>query len=390
MNNPSKKISLFGSTGSIGCNSLIVIDSLNSNGYDISVKYLTTNTKIDILAGQIKKYSPAGVVIQDNDAYNEFRSKYDFKGLEVLQGKKGLMEIAERDDHDFLINALVGFSGLEPTIKAIQSNKDIALANKETLVVAGKIITSLTNKFNTRIFPIDSEHSAILQCLQGEDKKNIRRLILTASGGPFLNKTTEEMKNTSVEDALSHPNWKMGKKITIDSATMMNKGLEVIEAKWLFDMESEKIDVVIHPESIIHSMVEFIDGSIKAQLGIPDMKIPIQYSLTHPGRISSGYPKMDFTKFSSLRFEEPDLEKFKCLKIAYEVLKEEGTYPAVMNAANEIAVDLFLKGKIRFTEIPEIIEYNLNNHNNTDDYSLEDIIETDSQIRNQILRKYND
>lgn len=336
MNKPSKKISLFGSTGSIGCNSLSVADSLISNGYDISIKYLTTNTNIDILASQIRKFSPAGVVIQDNKSYDEFRSKYDFKGLEILSGKAGLIEIAGRDDHDFVINAIVGFSGLEPTVKAIQSNKDIALANKETLVVAGKIITTLTKEHNTKIFPIDSEHSAILQCLEGEDRNNIQRLILTASGGPFLHKTSEEMKYTSVEDALSHPNWKMGKKITIDSATMMNKGLEIIEAKWLFDIDGGKIDVIIHPESIIHSMVEFVDGSIKAQMGVPDMKIPIQYSITYPGRITSGYPKMDFNKFNRLRFEEPDFEKFKCLKIAYEVLSKEGTYPAVMNAANEL------------------------------------------------------
>lgn len=391
MNNSSasKTISILGSTGSIGINSLKVIDSLLINGYDIAIKYLTTNTRIDELAVQIEKYSPAGVVIQDKEAYADFKYRYNFDNLEILTGKEGLLEISKRDDYNFLINALVGFSGLEPTLEAIKSKKDIALANKESLVIAGKIITELLKENKTKLFPIDSEHSAILQCLAGEDSGSVNKLILTASGGPFRNKSIEEIRNASIESALSHPNWKMGKKITIDSATMMNKGLEVIEAKWLFDICADNIEVLIHPESIIHSMVEFVDGSIKAQLGIPDMKIPIQYSLTYPERITSDFPKMDFNKIRNLNFEEPDLDKFRCLGIAYEVLKQEGTYPAVMNAANEIAVDLFLKNKINFHQIAEIIETELNSHNSTDELSIELIKDIDSNTRKNISNNFS-
>jgi 1-deoxy-D-xylulose-5-phosphate reductoisomerase len=388
LNKSSKVISIFGSTGSIGNNSLLVIDNLIRNNYDIAVRYLTTNIRIDDLADQIKKYSPAGVVIQDETAYDNFLKKYKFDHLEILKGKEGLIEISKREDHNFLINALVGFSGLGPTIEAIKSKKDIALANKESLVIAGKMITELLKDNCTKLFPIDSEHSAILQCMTGEDHKAVNKIILTASGGPFRKRTVEEIKNVSIEEALSHPNWKMGKKITIDSATMMNKGLEVIEAKWLFDINEENIDVLIHPESIIHSMVEFADGSIKAQLGIPDMKIPIQYSLTYPERISSDFPKMDFKKFNKLNFEEPDPEKFRCLKIAYDVLKEAGTYPAVMNAANEIAVELFLEERIRFHQIPDIIESALDSHKGNQNFDLDMIMETDLRTRNDIKKHY--
>lgn len=385
MNKFSKKVSIFGSTGSIGCNSLEVIDNLQNNGYDIEVVYLTTNTKIDELAIQIKKYSPKAVAVQDKEAFDKFKSKYFFRNIELLSGKSGILELASRSDYDLLISAMVGFSGLEPTIEAIKSGKDIALANKETLVVAGKLVNDLSAKYNCKLLPIDSEHSAILQCLIGEDKNSISKLILTASGGPFLNKSVKEIANTSVEKALAHPNWKMGNKITIDSATLMNKGLEVIEAKWLFDISVNSIEVLIHPESIIHSLVEFYDGSVKAQLGVPDMKIPIQYALTYPARARSDFPKIDFLINKSLTFEKPDLEKFKCLKIAYEVLKSGGTYPVVMNAANEIAVDLFLKEKIKFLKIPEIIEAQLEKHENQNEYSLEDIIEIDKITRAEIL-----
>ncbi|HMS35402.1 MAG TPA: 1-deoxy-D-xylulose-5-phosphate reductoisomerase [Ignavibacteria bacterium] len=388
MNKSSKIISIFGSTGSIGKNSLLVIDNLIRNNYEIAVRYLTTNTRIDDLAVQIKKYSPAGVVIHDEEAYQNFRSKYEFENLEVLNGKDGLIQISKRDDHNFLINALVGFSGLEPTIEAIKSKKDIALANKESLVIAGKIITGLLKENDTKLFPIDSEHSAILQCLSGEEQNSVNRIFLTASGGPFRKKSIDEIRNATIEDALNHPNWKMGKKITIDSATMMNKGLEVIEAKWLFDVNAENIEVLIHPESVIHSMVEFEDGSVKAQLGIPDMKIPIQYSLTYPERIKSEFPKMDFKTFNILNFEEPDFEKFRCLQLAYDVLKVEGTYPAVMNAANEIAVDLFLNGSIRFHQIPDIIESALEAHTGNHEFSLEMIREADIGTRNEIRKKY--
>lgn len=380
---------ILGSTGSIGCNSLDVIESLKLNGIRVEVNYLSTNTNTDKLGLQIKKFSPKGVIIQDRKSYNEFKLKNNFKNLEVLYGREGLMEVSGRDDYDIMINSLVGFYGLEPTVKAIRAGKNIAIANKETLVSAGRLVTKLAKENKVNLIPIDSEHSAILQCLSGEDIENVSKIILTASGGPFLKKSISELKSVTVEEALEHPNWKMGNKITIDSATMMNKGLEVIEAKWLFEIEGDKIDVLIHPQSIIHSMVEFNDGSVKAQLGIPDMKIPIQYSLTYPKRVYADYPKLNFSKLNSLNFQEPDFEKFKCLKIAYNVLKNDSTYPAVMNAANEIAVNLFLKKKIAFEIIPEIIENELQQHQSINNYSLEDIIEIDSATRINIERKYN-
>ncbi|MEO6694027.1 MAG: 1-deoxy-D-xylulose-5-phosphate reductoisomerase [Ignavibacteria bacterium] len=384
-----KRVCITGSTGSIGCNTLEVIDNLHNHNICIEVLYLTTNKRIDILASQIKKYSPKSVVILNENAAENFKVQYNFKDLEILKGYQGLIEIVSRNDYDLLINGLVGFSGLKPTIIAIESGKDVALANKESLVVAGKLVNELLKKHNTKLLPIDSEHSAILQCLIGENKDSVRKLILTASGGPFRNKSLTEIKDISVEEALCHPNWKMGNKITIDSATLMNKGLEVIEAKWLFDKNENEIEVLIHPQSIVHSMVEFRDGSIKAQLGVPDMKIPIQYALTYPDRISSDYVRMDFNKMNMLTFESPDFTKFRCLKIAYDVLKAGGTYAVVLNAANEIAVDLFLKEKIKFLQIPEMIESQLSMHNNSETCSLEDIIDLDMMIRKKVLESDN-
>lgn len=389
LDDKARRVCILGSTGSIGCNSLKVIDNLNKNGYNTYAAYLTTNSNIDELASQVNAFKPKGVVIQDESSCKNFLSKYNFSNLEVLPGRNGLKEIASRNDYDVLINALVGFSGFELTALAIQEGKVIALANKETLVAGGQLISDLLKKFNTKLIPIDSEHSAILQCLIGESENEISRIILTASGGPFLNKSLEEIRNTTVENALAHPNWKMGNKITIDSSTMMNKGLEVIETKWLFDIDPEKIEVVIHPQSIIHSMVEFSDGSVKAQLGVPDMKIPIQYSLTYPARVKSDYPKIDFTQNISLTFEEPDLEKFSCLKIAYSVLRSGGTYAAVMNTANEVAVDLFLKNKIKFYQIPEIIESSLEKHENLRDFSFQDLISIDNAVRRKVLEQWN-
>lgn len=388
MSNNSKRVCIFGSTGSIGCNALEVIENLKRNGKNIEVIYLSTNSNIEILASQIRKYSPKGVVILNLKSFTEFKSKYYFENLEIFCGREGLIEASKRDDYDFLLNALVGFSGLEPTIEAIKSGKDIAIANKETMVVAGKLVTDLAKKNNTKLIPIDSEHSAILQCIAGEDKDYISKIILTASGGPFLNKSIDEIRKATVEDALAHPNWKMGNKITIDSATMMNKGLEVIEAKWLFEIDIDKIEVIIHPQSIIHSFVEFIDGSVKAQMGIPDMKIPIQYSLTYPERVASDYPRLNFKEFKNLTFLKPDIEKFKCIDIAFDVLRKGGTYAAVMNAANEMAVDLFLKGKISFDKIPEIIVKQLQAHNNVNEYTLENIIEADALTRNNIIKDF--
>ena len=279
-NTSSKRITILGSTGSIGCNTIDVVKSLNRSGYNIEVVYLTANTRIDILARQCMELNPKGVVITNKQKAQDFKDSYYFPELEVLSGEEGLLEIARRDNYNLFVSSLVGFSGLRPTIEAIISGKQIALANKETLVVAGSLISALIKKHNTKLFPIDSEHSAILQCLTGEDKASVSKLIITASGGPFRTKTIDEIRVSTVQEALKHPNWSMGNKITIDSATMMNKGLEVMEAKWLFDMDIDSIEVVIHPQSIIHSMVEFVDGSVKAQMGIPDMKIPIQYA-TH-------------------------------------------------------------------------------------------------------------
>ena len=389
MNNITKKVCILGATGSIGCNTLNVIRSLREFDYDIDVIYLTTNSKIDILAEQVKEFSPKGVVILCKEKAEEFSTKYSFPGLEILTGEEGLIEIASRDDYNLLVSALVGFAGLTPTIEAIKAGKTIALANKETLVVAGELINKLLKEHNTKLLPIDSEHSAILQCIVGEDNNSLSKIILTASGGPFRTKSIEEMRNTSVKDALNHPNWSMGAKITIDSATLMNKGLEVIEAHWLFDVSAENINVVVHPKSVIHSMVEFNDGSIKAQMGVPDMKIPIQYAITFPGRIGSDFTRLDFTKYNSLTFEEPDFVKFECLKIAFDVLKNGGTYPAVLNAANEIAVDMFIKEKIGFLDIPAIIKKSLDSHENRNKFTLDDIIDVDKQTRDSIRGAYN-
>lgn len=384
-----KKVSILGSTGSIGCNALDVIDSLNQNEYKIKVISLSTNSRISLLAEQIKKHSPETVVIGDKKAYEEFKSNFSFPETEILFGDDALSNISGRDNYELLISALVGFSGLKPTVNAIKSGKDVALANKETLVVAGKLINQLIEKYKVKLIPIDSEHSAILQCLAGENISSVSKIILTASGGPFRNKTLKQMKDITVDEALSHPNWKMGKKITIDSATMMNKGLEVIEAKWLFKTETEKIDVLIHPQSVIHSMVEFIDGSIKAQLGIPDMKIPIQYAITYPDRINSVHSKMDFNLFNSLTFEKVDTDKFRCLKIAYDVIKEDSSSAVVMNAANEIAVDLFLNGRIDFLSIPDLIEIELERHTPSSDTDLENIINIDKDTRIYLREKYS-
>ena len=387
MNYKNKNIGILGSTGSIGRNTLNVVRNLNANGYKIEINFLSTNFNIDLLAEQINEFKPKKVFILNKNKSEEFKSKFNFPNLKIHDDTDDLIEMIKWNDYDLLVNATVGFSGLIPTIEAIKSGKKIALANKETLVVAGKIINDLLEEYDTTLIPIDSEHSAILQCLAGEKTESINKIILTGSGGPFRNKTFEEIKNSTIEDALNHPNWRMGNKITIDSATMMNKGLEVIEAKWLFRIDAEKIKVVIHPQSIIHSMVEFKDGSIKAQLGNPDMRIPIQYAITYPDRVTSDFPKLDLSKNNSLTFEEPDLEKFECLKIAFDVLKQGGTYPVVLNASNEIAVELFLKGKIKFLEIPNLIRHIVETHKNQNEFNIDDITEIDRQTRNEILSK---
>jgi len=377
-----KKLLILGSTGSIGVSSLDVVRKFPGQ---FSVTALSTNSRIDLLYQQIEEFKPEFIVIKDKKAANDFNSKYKVNA-KILTGSKGLIEITSTLDYDILINALVGFAGLNPTIEAIKREKRIALANKETLVVAGQLVTSSCNKYGAEIIPVDSEHSAILQSVIGENRNEINKLILTASGGPFLNMDINLLENVTVEQALSHPNWKMGNKITIDSASMMNKGLEVIEAHWLFDLPKEKIEVIIHPQSIIHSMVEFIDGSIKAQLSVPDMRLPIQFALSYPERYDADFVNTDFAKIKNLTFFEPDLDKFKCLKLAYDVMEEGGTAPCILNAANEIAVDKFLNRKIKFSQIPEIIQRSLDFVKNHKTADLETILDTDRQTREFALK----
>jgi len=379
-------IGILGSTGSIGCNTLNVVRNLNNNGYDCKISFLSTNSNTSLLNDQIKEFKPDFAFIKDSSSAKDFKSSYE--KTEILCGEDELIELLRNENYDILVNSFVGFSGLIPTMEAIKAGKRIALANKESLVVGGKLIYDLIKDSESEIIPIDSEHSAILQCLIGEDIESVDKIILTASGGPFRNFTKSELENVTIEQALNHPNWKMGKKITIDSATLMNKGLEVIEAKWLFDINHSRIDVVIHPQSVIHSMVEFSDGSIKAQLGVPDMKIPIQYAITYPERVKSDFKRLDFTQLKNLDFETPDFDKFRCLKFAFDIIKNDGTYATVLNAANEIAVDLFLKGKIKFLQIADLIENALISHKNLLNFNLNDLIEIDKITRIEIQNKY--
>ena len=372
-----KRIAILGSTGSIGVNALNVIREFKDL---FSVFALTVNSKIDLLEKQILEFNPKVVVVKDKVKAEELRKRIGNK-CEVLSGDEGLIKIASANDYEILLTALVGFAGLAPTIEGIKKRKRIALANKETLVVAGELIVELCKKYNTEIIPVDSEHSAIFQVLVGENQKEINKLILTASGGPFREFAKNELMNVTVEQALKHPNWSMGSKITIDSATMMNKGLEVIEAHWLFHLPKEKIEVIVHPQSIIHSMVEFIDGSIKAQLSLPDMKLPIQYSFTYPQRLKCSYEETNFAKLQNLSFYEPDLVKFECLKLAYDVMESGGTAPCILNAANEIAVERFLRKEIKFLEIADTIKLALDKIENHKSPNMETIFECDRQTR---------
>ncbi|HEY3249704.1 MAG TPA: 1-deoxy-D-xylulose-5-phosphate reductoisomerase [Ignavibacteria bacterium] len=379
-----KNIAVLGSTGSIGKNTLEVVRNLNKNGYPVNVKYISANSNIDLLCEQVQEFKPKAAAIYKEDLCDELKSRLSTLNCEILCGSAGINEIAARNDYDLAVNALVGFCGLIPTIEAIKNGKTLALANKESLVVAGELITSLVKKYKTSILPIDSEHSAILQCIQGEGLNNVTKLTLTASGGPFRTYPKELLHDVTKQEALNHPNWKMGNKITIDSATLMNKGFEIIEAKWLFNIEAGKIEVLIHPQSIIHSMVEFSDGSVKAQLGAPDMKIPIQYAITYPDRVASDFPRLELSLLKNLTFELPDFEKFECLRLAYEVIKSGGSYPVVLNAANEAAVDLFLNERIRFSDIPFLISSALEKHSNTGSLELENIIEIDKWSRQYV------
>ncbi len=379
-----KKLVILGSTGSIGVSTLEIVRNFKEK---FEVVALTTNVNTKLLLEQINEFKPKCVVVVDKAKADELEKRVS-SDCEILTGKDGLVEISKRDNYDILVTALVGFAGLAPTIEAIKLGKRIALANKETLVVAGELIVELCQKYNSELIPVDSEHSAIFQCLNGESHKEIHKLILTASGGPFLNKSKHELSQVTVAEALNHPNWKMGNKITIDSASMMNKGLEVIEAFWLFRLPKDKIEVVVHPQSIIHSMVEFIDGSIKAQLSTPDMKLPIIYALSYPDRFNYTGVKTNFKNIASLSFFEPDFDKFECLKIAYSVIEEGGTAACVLNAANEVAVESFLKGKIKFTQISSLIKEALENIPNHKAIDLETVFEVDLLTRNYLKKFY--
>ena len=374
-----KKISILGSTGSIGINTLNVIDNL---GDKYKVFGLSANKNGKLLVEQAKKYRPEYVVIIDADAVDFIKSELKEVGVTVLTGREGLLELASLDDVDIMVNGLVGSSGMEPTLNAVKAGVDVALSNKESLVMAGEIIEREKSVSGAKIFPVDSEHSAIWQCLTGETLEDVERIILTGSGGPFRTLDLHRFKDVKPVDALKHPNWKMGNKITIDSATMMNKGLEVIEAHWLFGLSIEKIDIVVHPESIIHSMVEFKDKSVKAQLGVPDMKIPIQYALTHPRHITAAWQGLDLIEIESLTFQAPDLNRFPCIGLAYNAMKQGGTNSAVLNVANEQAVYRFLDGEIGFLDIPEIIEKTCKNHEWIEHPSVEEILSLENWASN--------
>lgn len=371
-----KKIAILGSTGSIGQSTL---DVLQMNPDKFRVSALVAGGNIKLLAKQIKKYNPKLVCVKNRELAAELRNTVSAK-IKVYYGQEGAQEVAACADAQIVVSAISGAAGLMPTLAAIEAGKDIALANKETMVVAGSVVNALAEEKNVKILPVDSEHSAIFQCLEGQ--ANIPwRIILTASGGPFYKLSKKDLKYVRPEQALKHPNWIMGKKITIDSATMMNKGLEVIEAKWLFKVTFDRIDVVIHPQSIVHSMVEFIDGSVLAQMGIPDMRIPIAYALNYPRRLENKLPRLNLTRQKNLEFSRPDMNKFRCLKLAYEAGLAGGTNPAVLNAANEVAVAAFLNKKIGFTDIEIIITKILSMHDAIADPSLDEILAADQWAR---------
>ncbi|MEC9437555.1 MAG: 1-deoxy-D-xylulose-5-phosphate reductoisomerase [Candidatus Neomarinimicrobiota bacterium] len=366
-----KKVSILGSTGSIGINALSVID--NHLG-EFDVIALSANKNGQLLIEQALKYQPEFVAIVDTETAIIVEDQLSSTNIKVLKGRDGLLELSSYEAADLMLNALVGSSGMEPTINALKSKVDVALSNKESLVMAGNIINDIKNNSGAKIFPVDSEHSAIWQCLTGESMEDVNKIILTGSGGPFRTLDRSKFSSITPEQALKHPNWDMGNKITIDSATMMNKGLEVIEAFWLFNISKEMIEIIIHPESIIHSMVEFKDKSIKAQLGLPDMKIPIQYALTFPNHPQSSWKELSLTEIKSLTFEKPDYKKFPCIRLAFDVLEKEGSAPAVLNVANEQAVYRFLKNEISFNEISHIIEMACDQHNYISQPTLDDLL----------------
>jgi len=368
-----KRIAILGSTGSIGTQALDVVRQ-NSDRFEIEV--LTAMHNADQLITQALEFKPNAVVIANKDLYKDVADVLQPLDIKVFAGSEAVSQIVEMDSIDMVLLAMVGYAGLKPALTAIEAGKKIALANKETLVVAGRLILEKALNKGVQIIPVDSEHSAIFQCLVGEYANPIEKVILTASGGPFRGKEKNYLKNVKKEEALKHPNWEMGNKITIDSATLMNKGLEVIEARWLFDLKPEQIDVVIHPQSIIHSMVQFTDGSIKAQMGLPDMKLPIVYALSFPDRIENNFERFNFRNYPELTFESPDLDTFECLSLAYEALNKCGNMPCILNAANEVAVAAFLKDKISFVEIPELISTCMRKIKHIENPNYDNLVET--------------
>lgn len=373
-----KHIAILGSTGSIGTQTLEVIQEQPES---FCVEVLTANSNADLLIQQAQKFLPNTVVIGDKLAYDKVKSALEPLDIKVYTGYDAISQVVQMDTIDMVVTALVGYSGLLPTIAAIKSGKPIGLANKETLVAAGEYVMGLAMQHGVNIFPIDSEHSAIFQCLQGEWHNPIEKIYLTASGGPFRGMKKSDLENITVAQALKHPNWTMGAKITIDSATLMNKGLEMIEAKWLFNLQPSQIDVIVHPQSIVHSIVQFEDGSMKAQMGLPDMKLPIQFAMGYPERLKSKFPRFDFINFPQLTFEKPDTETFSCLGLVSVAMKKGGNLASVMNAANEIAVHAFLHEKIKFAEIPAIIEKVMNRVSWMEKPSLEDFVSSDNESR---------
>ena len=378
MNKKKKHIAILGSTGSIGTQSLEVVDAHPER---FVVEVLTANNNSKLLIEQSKKYKPNVVVITNESKYKEVNNALFDLGIKVFSGENSLEEVVENENIDVVLTALVGYSGLKPTIRAIKSGKNIALANKETLVVAGDLITKLCKQYGVSIYPVDSEHSAIFQCLVGEHFNPIEKIYLTASGGPFRGKNREELLHVTKEQALKHPNWEMGSKITIDSASMMNKGLEVIEAKWLFDLKKEQIEIVVHPQSVVHSAVQFTDGSVIAQLGIPDMKLPIQYALGFPERLENNFKRFSFLDYPELTFEKANFDTFKNLSLAYSAMEKGGNMPCILNAANEVVVDAFLKDKISFLSMSDVIENCMEKITFVKNPKLEDYINTDQETR---------
>ncbi|MEC7863741.1 MAG: 1-deoxy-D-xylulose-5-phosphate reductoisomerase [Bacteroidota bacterium] len=378
MGNKKKQIAILGSTGSIGTQTLGVISQHPSL---FGVEVLTANNNSSLLIEQAKKFNPNTVVITNEKKYQEVSEALFGLGIKVFTGEQSLEEVVEGENIDVVLTALVGYSGLKPTIKAIKAKKNIALANKETLVVAGELIIGLCQKYGSSIYPVDSEHSALFQCLMGEGLNPIEKIYLTASGGPFRGKSKRDLLNITKAQALRHPNWDMGAKITIDSASLMNKGLEVIEAKWLFNLNPSQIEVVVHPQSIIHSAVQFEDGSIKAQLGLPDMKLPIQYALGFPQRIQNNFPRFSFIDSPNLTFEKPDLKTFKNLQLAYSAMERGGNMPCVLNAANEIAVAAFLQDNIGFLNMSDLIADCMEKITFVPNPNLEDYVETNKETR---------